>query len=431
MAKKIVTSLGETPLSTKKVAKMPKMASTIDPTKLDQNRFSQIQRMESGDSSIKIILFAISIIVVGVLLVLFIKNASTGNQVTTTSAPESNPVVSNTNNYYVISTTKKADATAVKATEDDQYTDSATLSGGDSTLELSNISLSKIIYTSYTSFDRIVFDLTSISGKLPKFMVEYDSLKNMLIVSLPNLTNIESELKKDVTIGGLVKEIRFDSVNSRHLIYLSENFKYNVFIDGTDLIIDVKANSTEVTPTPEVTATPVVTPTPSPVATDTNKPEAPFYDNEFSQNTQYISSNVTGNTINTSTFTIEDTGTYFEIALLAKGFTGEQYNPNVKAYLTTKSSVNYLVIEVENIQTTFMNNAGSPYYQNISATKIQENIGVNMSAANFVNMAFVSLSNGKAKYEIELKKKADYKIKVDSIDVLGQNSQGLIIQIKD
>lgn len=431
MAKKIVTSLGETPLSAKKVAKMPKMASTIDPTKLDQNRFSQIQRMESGESSIKIILFAISIIVVGVFLVLFIKNSSTVNKTTETPAPESNPVAVNTNNYYVISTTKKADSTATRATEEDQYTDSATLAGGDSSLDLSNISLSKIIYTAYTSFDRIVFDLTSISGKLPKFLVEYDSLKDTLIVSLPNLTNIESELKKDVTVGGLVKEIRFDTVNSRHLIYLSESFKYNVFVDGTDLIIDVKANSTEVTPTPEVTATPVVTPTPSPVATDTNKPEAPFYDNEFSQNTQYISSNVTGNTINTSTFTIEDTGTYFEIALLAKGFTGEQYNPNVKAYLTTKSSVNYLVIEVENTQTTFMNNAGSPYYQNISATKIQENIGVNMAAANFVNMAFVSLNNGKATYEIELKKKSDYKIKVDKVDVLGQNSQGLIIQIKD
>lgn len=441
MAKKIVTSLGESTFATSKsLNNMPKMASTIDPQKLDQSRFSQIQKLENGSSSLRIIIFAVSIILVGVILVLLVVRGTANNPTENTDNPLSTPVVTETNNSYIISKTSKADSTVTNLSTKEDYIDSISLSGGDASLDLSNVSLSKIYYTSYQTFSRLIFDLTSLTGKLPAFKVDFDSLKNQLAVTFPGVSIIDTDLKKDVAVNDLVEEIRFDAVNSRHLIFLAEDVRYRAFVDGTDLIVDIKTvdelenNVVVPTTTPTVTATPVPTPTEEETVVsddDTERPAAPHLTNEFSQNTQYISSSVTTNTVPTTSFAVEDTGPYFEIDLVAKGLVGESYVPNVKAYLTAQNGKNYLKVEIENTEVTFFNNSASPYFQNISKEKIETNIGVNMSGANFINMRLVSFESGKAIYEIEIKNKADFKILSSKIDISGQQSEAIAIQIKD
>lgn len=439
MAKKIVTSLGESTFATGKSSNhMPKMASTIDPQKLDQSKFSQIQKLENGSSSLRIIIFAVSIVLVGVILVLLVVRGTANNPAENIDNPLSTPVITETNNSYIISKTSTADSTVTNLSTKEDYIDSISLSGGDASLDLSNVSLSKIYYTSYQTFSRLIFDLTSLTGKLPAFKVDFDSLKNQLAVTFPGVSIIDADLKKDIAVNDLVEEMRFDAVNSRHLIFLAEDVRYRAFVDGTDLIIDIKTvNELEnnvVVPTTEPTATPVPTPTEEDTIVsddDPERPAAPHLTNEFSQNTQYISSSITTNTVPTTSFAVEDTGPYFEIALVAKGLVGESYVPNVKAYLTAQNGKNYLKVEIENTEVTFFNNSASPYFQNISKEKIETNIGVNMSGANFINMRLVSFESGKAIYEIEIKNKADFKILSSKIDISGQQSEAIAIQIKD
>ena len=418
--------------------------STVNSRKFDMSKFTEIRQKEIDNQNAgKIIILIIIVVFIGVFATLFIRNStisnnSTTNNGTTTVTPT--PTPNKSENIFVYNTTPTISELNIQ-TEVGNFINSISVSGG--TLQSEDgLILNKIEIYPVDNFYRIRFS-SQPENKDVAYKVEYDELKKQITMQPTGIKNIDENLKKDTVLTHpLISEIRFDLINNKFIFVLKNTILHRSFVGGTGIYLDLIAtgtnsnnnNTATTTPTPNVTTiTPTLTPTQQSQQSNVVRPTPPKYDNTFGTNQQFISSKVTTNSIQHNTFYVEDHGSYFEFAFASRGNVGENFIPNVTAYWDKANNQDVLIVEVENLSRTFMYDSQTPEYKDeITSATIQNNLGVNMSGANFNSIKLLSYQNGKAKYQINVKKKSEFSILTKVVNITGGgNSQAISINIKD
>jgi hypothetical protein len=422
--------------------------STINPDKLDHARFSEMRDSESEGSSVRIIIYVVIVILIGVGSALLIRTLIANNQQSTqnetatdnTTTPASAMEETPEDSAMMINTSIVEDDKALNLAENADYIDSALLTVGDESVDLASASLETIEYTDYTTFSRVVFDMDTVEGTLPKTNVTFDSSTSTLTVEFVDLDNINLELQDEFEVDSLVSDIAYNEELNVFEIMLSDPSKYRVLADTDNLVVDFKTldelaivaetpstdtsteededtDATDSTTTPPAAA-------PAPVA-DASKPAAPFYENEFSKVKQYVSSALTTNTISHNNYYVWDQGSFFEFSFAEDNKKGDSYVPNAEAYMEMKDNKPYLFVKVSNLaQAVFTT-------KSFNAEEVSAKNGVNLAGANFVKVSLESFekSTGTALYKIELKRSADYRLLTQ--DTFDGKTQILSVQIKD
>lgn len=409
------TPIEESPL----LASRSLRSSTVDPTKLDRARFTEIRDMENEGNSVRIIIFIVVIIVIGVAAALLVRNSVVTNDTQTT-----NQTASTVNNQesetkpsaYVISTSALSDTSAVNVIKNADYVDSAIVTLGDSTATAEDTSLDKISYLKYTSFARLTFDLNTSDKKLPVSTINFDSVGNKMTISFQNLGTVAPTLQEDKNIDDIVSEIRYVSTDNSFVVMFAESVKYSVRRDGDNLVFDFKTN-TEIAKPESTTSTTTITPQPTtptvttPVVTDTEKPKAPFFNNEFSQKKQYIVSSMTDRKLSHNVYYFDNYGSSYQFSWAQRNVVGDSNVPNATSYYDTSTAGKvYLIVEISNLtQEVFTANG----VQGLTLADIGTRTGATTAGASLVRIDLLSFEDGTAKYRLELSKKSDYKLWVD------------------
>ncbi len=420
-------SLPESPLLN---AKPPKAKSTINLDKLDRDRFTKMNTKEGGSNSLRIILFVVIIIIVGVGAALLVRQLVSNQSSEEVVLDDTTDTETVTN--FVVSTNVTADSLASKQPVNEDFDNAAVTTIGSSSVDVETVTLNRVEYSRFTTFARMIFVFDNANDTLPVVNITYDSLKDMMNLEVPGLTNFSDEFKVDREIGDLVEEYRFDSVNNKMILVFAQTTYYQVEMDNDSLIVYLRTQdkveeiaNTPVDEEPEDTVDEPTTPDETEDIVDAGKPAAPHYENEFSQNTQYVSSNVDTNKIALSTYAAGDVGTFFELSWSpVTGLLGDEYVPNAKAYMMEESGTSYIYVEIENLTRAILTNG-------LTSERIETDLGFTMSGANFVEMTLEEFdeTTGKAIYKIELKTKADFMLLTQPS--FSEDTQILSIQIKD
>jgi hypothetical protein len=427
MAKKF-PNMGESPLLSNERPLSTSFKSTIKSEEFEPRRLTERQLMEEDGNSIRILIYVIIVIIIGVGTALLIRSLISRNENNSTEQEEQTTVEQEetTNNALKIGKVVLADASATNVASNSDYDVAAISTLGDAALNVSTVSLNLVEVNPYTTFTRVKFDLTGTTTSIPKTTLNFDSVKKQLSIEFPTGMGITQDLKRDSEIGGLIKELRFDTINNKFILVLNEDAKYRVFQATGDLFIDFKTVSslvtTNETTTPtDQTATDTNTNTDTSTDTSTTKPTDVNYTNEFSQAQQYIVSKVTGNTIGQNKYYFYDAGEHFEFSWGHKGNKGDDYIPNATAYYKEENSKTYIYVEIENLsQEIFLSN-------NATGTDLAEK--ADTSASNFVRIDLVKFENGKATYKVEVKKKTDFSIVAE--EAYGEVGQLITLKMKD
>lgn len=417
------SSLEESPLLVNRQALSP-IHSTINPGKLDQTRFTEIRQMESEGSPLRIILIIVAVIIVGGGAIFLVRNlvSNQSNNTSSTDNTVSSPQTQTQQSSLIISKTVSADTTVINLAKKEDYVDSTLVTLGNSTSDSSNMSLDTIYYTKFTTFVRLTFNLTTSDKKLPKTTMNFDSVGNKMTVAFTGLQNIAADLKQDSTISDLVSEIRFVATNNSYVIMLSDKVKYRMLADGDNLIIDIKTLTELAKPdtTTSTTTTDTTTPT-TPTTPTSDKPAAPHYDNDYSQDKQYVTSTLTTNSIADNVYYFDNNGSSFEFSWAQKNAIGDSYVPNTTAYYDTSTAGKiYLIVEISNLSQDVLTANG---VTGLSAEDIHNRTGASTTGTNFNRIDLISFNGGVAKYRLDLQQKTDYKLWVDKT---GDNATGTI-----
>lgn len=384
-----------------------RMHSTINPDRLEQARFSEMK--EEDENPLRIIIYVVIVILIGVGSAFAVRQLISKDETSDDDTTEETDTTEDISDVTV-TLTPAPDATAVSQPTKAQFTDSAITSVGTNE-DTASLSVSALEYKKYTTFGRLTFTITGINSvnDFPKTTLNFDSIAQKITLDFANVVTVSEDLKEDILISDLIDEVRYNQVDSQFLIFLSEDSKYRVALNNNQLFLDIKTvrqleiddettteTDTEVPDTTEDITEDTDT-TPTPPAGGTN------YTNEYSQNEQSIVSNVTDNTIAHNKFYYGDEGPAFEFSWGITNKVGDSYIPNASAKLIDKSGVPYLEVTIQNLSQESFQTAG------ITGTSLS-NTGIDMSGANFVRVDRVSFANGTAKYEIRLKRKADFKL---------------------
>jgi len=421
--------------------------STVNSKKFDMSKFTEIRQKEIDNQNAgKIIILIIIVVFIGVFATLFIRNSTISNNSTTNNGTPTitpTPTANKSENIFVYNTTPTISELNIQ-TEVGNFINSITVSGGTIQSE-DELILNKIEIYPVDNFYRIRFS-SQPENKEVAYKVEYDELKKQVTMQPIGIKNIDENLKKDTILTHpLISEIRFDLINNKFIFVLKNTILHRSFVGRTGLYLDLittgissnsnNNNTVTTTPTPNITTTitPTLTPTQQTQQSNVVRPTPPKYENTFSTNQQFISSKVTTNSILHNTFYVEDHGPYFEFAFASRGNVGENFIPNVTAYWDKANNQDVLIVEVENLSRTFMYDSQTPEYKDqITSATIQNNLGINMSGANFNSIKLISYQNGKAKYQINVNKKSEFSIVSKVVNINGGgNSQAISINIKD
>lgn len=421
----------------------PGLHSTINPDKLDEARFTEIRENENDSNPMRIVIFVIVVIVIGVGAALIIRSAfgnntqNTDNQQTTDDTNNNETV---TPSALTINTTVKSDSLATNLSKNTDYIDAETTQIGE-TLSMIDVSLDKINVDRYTTFARLSFTFSGNAQKAPTTKATYKASTDNLTLEFVGLTKINNDLKTSVNVNNLIKSLAYQTDSAKYQINFEEDSKYRLFQVNGVVIVDVKTEKelAKDTTTEDTTEDDSSTDTNTDTNTDntptntnnntsnnTGKPAAPHYTNEFSQIKQFISSKVSGNKVALNRYFTWDEGTFFEFSFGQNGSVGDDFIPNSTAYLEEKDGKNYIVWEIENLSQEVFTSSNAT---SRTAGQIEEVTGVGLSAANFVRIDLVSYQNGMAKYRIELKKKADFKLMTQK--TYDGKTQIQSLQIKD
>lgn len=381
-------------------------ASTVNPERLDQTRFTEIQESSANESnSLRIIIYIAIVIAIGVGAAILVKNLSTNAPVETppVSTPETTLVEEKA---FQVSNTK-ANAAATNAPSDSDFVSSLTSKVGDSATLLSTADLETLFVEKYQSFDRLKFTFST--AKLPSITINLSQDNKTLSIPLKGIRSVAEDIKTNLLINNIITQYAYNSTIPQITLTFDDPIVYRISVTQNVLTIDLKHESVSLdptaTPTTPAEETPEVVES-EPVA-DGEKPNAPHYTNEFSMNKQYISSAVTGNTIGYNNYFVYDARSYFEFSLGAEGLGGDANTPNATAFYVTEGGKNYIQLEVENLSNTpFQISKGK------TAAQVQSETGLDMSTANFVGISLVSFEGGKAIYKVEVKNKADFTLSI-------------------
>lgn len=428
--KKADKSLPASPLLN---AQPPHAKSTINLNKLDKARFTSLNTAQTGNSnSLRIILYVIVVIIIGVGAALLARQLMINNE---TQAPtqtdnqnEENMPASATVAYQV-DTSAMQDSLATNIPNNSDFKTSSLLSIGSTNVDMTTTSLNSIAYEKYTTFARTIFSLTTSENKLPKTNISYDSAKDTLNVQIADLTNINTDLKVTKQIDDIIQTIEFNNEDNSFTLTFRDSSLYRVFAVQDTLFVDVRTQakydqiSADETASNNENNSNDETTTDDSTSNNSNS-SVPHYNNEFSQDTQYVLSAVNSKSIALNNYYLWDESTFFEFSWAEEGKKGDDYVPNAKAYLVTEDSKNYIMVEIENLTRATLPDG-------LTAEEAQSKTGINMSNANFVSLKLDSFdqSTGKAVYRIELKRKADFKLLTQL--AYGDKTQILSIQIKD
>lgn len=424
-------------------AQPPKTRSTINLNKMEESKFTHRSETKSSEtSSLRIIAYVAVVIVVGVGAALLARQLMSNNNTVVesedTQEQETNTQpVSFATSSYLVDTMVKSDSSATNKPENSDFKTSSLLSLGTNNVNMVSASLDSISYSKYQTFARTTFVMSTTENKFPKTNISYDSAKDTLSLEIVGLANITSELKETKNINDIVETISFDESTGKFTLQFSQTSVYRVYAVEDTLFVDIRtedeytsqsneetSTSNEDTDTSSQTETNTNTNSGSTTTTDSSKPTAPHYENDFSQNTQYVSSKVNTKSIALNNYYTWDEGTFFEFSWAEEDKKGDDYVPNAKAYLKEESGTNYLYIEIENLTRATLPGG-------ITAEEIATKTSVNMAGANFVELSLVEFNQttGKAIYKIELKKKANFQLLTQET-YLG-DTQILSVQIKD
>jgi hypothetical protein len=382
-------------------------ASTVNPERLDQTRFTEIQESSASESnSLRIIIYIAIVIAIGVGAAILVRNMST---TTTPETPVENepetPVVEEKN--FEVATTTKANTAATNAPSESDFVSSLTSKVGDSATLLSAADLETLFIEKYQSFDRV--KLTFSTTKLPSLSVNLSQDKKTLSIPLTGIKSVDEDIKTTAVVNNVIDQYEYSSTVPEITLTFEDATEYRISVTGNVLTIDLKKESVSLeAAAPTTPTTPTETPEDEeePVA-DGSKPAAPHYTNEFSMNKQYVSSAVTGNTIGYNNYFVYDARTYFEFSIGAEGLGGDTNTPNAVASYITEGGKSYIQLEVSNLSNTpFQVSRGK------TAAQIQSETGLDISTANFVGISLVSFEGGKAIYKIEVKNKADFNLSI-------------------
>lgn len=390
--------------------------STINPDRLDPARFTDLQ--DENDSPLRIIVFVIVVIIIGVASAfgvreLILKDDSDDSEETTQEDTSSGREANDQTSNVLINTSPIADSLAVKAPSDDTFTNAATSQIGSATADGTSVSVDKFEYRRYQTFGRAIFDFGGVAGTstFPEITVSFDSLENLIIIDLGEVASVDEDLQNDITINEIISEVRYTSTENTFTIFLREDSRYALTLNNNQLFFDVKPTrpleDVVVDEVDEPEPEPIEEPEPEPAAEENTQGSTPpseiNYTNDFSQNEQFIVSEVTGNSVPQNGFSYADTGPYFEFSWMVKDQTGEDVIPNASARLVEESGVNYIDVTINNLSTEAFAQDG------IVETSLS-NGNVNLSGANFENVRKVSFEDGTAKYRIQLKYKSNYRL---------------------
>ncbi|RMD77464.1 hypothetical protein D6810_00860 [Candidatus Dojkabacteria bacterium] len=413
------------------------MPSTINPEKLEFKRFSEMQREEPKNETGRILLYIFLVVVFGVGAALVVRSVILNNNQSesdTTALSTKNGVKNNDIiiDDYTLNIVTKPESEAKNVAQNLEYKDSPALVLGDSTIDPSKVFLKKIEYTRYSTFSRTKFNFEAEGNKLPIINIEYSSTGRSITVLLNSKLTVSEGLKKVKKVDSFLKSIEFLSDKNSFKLNVSEAFKYRIYFDSGSLVLDLKSieeinkvsnsqGSNTNTNNPSSS-----TPVSSPVTANENRPSAPFYVNKFSQNTQYISSNVSGNVILQDNYWAWDEGSFFEISFGKSNMLGENYIPNAKAYYSKSiTDKPVIILEISNLSQAVLSTK-----KVLTAADIQAATGISsLGNANFVKIELKEFKDGTAKYEIELKRKSDFKLLTQK--TYDSTTQIVSLQIKD
>ncbi len=416
--------------------------STIHPEKLEFARFSELQKVESNAKTSKIIIYMMVVVVLGVGSALFIRNIVL-NSIDNYDANTSSQDITNTKNIssfeetgFILNIVSKSDNNAVNVPNVSDFKDSQEIILGDTSAADNSFEVNTIQYDKYTNFSRLTFKFQERGAKLPPIKIQYNKFDKTLNITFPEAVAFDEKLTKETQVDKLVKKIYQKSQNS-YLIELTETISYRpVILDGNfvvDMISTVNLsklsqdtpNNINNKPSSKTETKTINGTTGSTSQEDPNKPNPPHYKNKFSQNKQFVSSKVLDNNIKHDNYWVWDEGSFFELSFGETNKLGEDYIPNAVAYYDSDNKDKViLVLEVENLAQAVLSNK-----KKLSANDIQNISGINMSGTNFVAVELVSFVNGKATYNIELKRKSDFQLLTQ--ENYTKTTQIISVQIKD
>jgi hypothetical protein len=416
------------------------LPSTIHPEKLEFSRFSELQKSESSAKTGKILVYIFIVIALGVGAALIVRgtiinnnNPATTNTSSTTAdtAATKTTEVANSNGIK-LDIVAKSDSTVSNLPKKEDFRDNANLALGDSSVESSALNINSIHYQKLTSFSRITFNISGNEGKLPLVNLAYSPVEKSLKVFFGSMAKFTDEVKKSVSVDGFVNNMTFNEATNSMEIYLKEAFKYRIASLSGNLVIDLisqkeldKLNTITNTTDNTQNNTVISNSSNTNSSTDTNKPAAPFYENSFSQNKQYISSAVKDNSISQDNYWVWDQGSFFEISFGQSNKLGDEFVPNAVAYFDkSNTQKTILVLEVSNLEQPVLITK-----KTLTAADITNKTGLSLAGANFISVELISFEKGVAKYHFELKNKADYKLLTQ--DTYDGTTQILSLQLKD
>jgi len=401
-----------------------KMASTVHPERFDMTRFSE--RRDEEESSFRIILYVIVVVAIGVGLALLVRYLISNNTESTEDTPE-DTTEEVEESAFDINTLTQADSLAEDApTEADFTTAEETIIGSEEAVA-SGLNLSAIAFDRYTTFARLEFTLDGVTEatEVPITTINYDASAQEIEVILDADITVDTTLTTTETIAEVVETVSYDGITNTFSIFLSDETPYVATTTATGFRIDLQAedesadeDTTEETPeTSEDETSETETEEPDP-----NRPTGVSYDNDFGSDKQFITSEVTGNTIAQNTFFYEDAGEYFEFAWGSTNKVGDDYVPNATAEYVTEGGTSYIEVTLDNLSEEAFQN------YNITGTNL-DNTNLDLSATPFVRVDRVSFEGGTATYRIQVSRQTTFRL--FSEPTVDGTTQVIGIQIRD
>ncbi|MDQ6985411.1 MAG: hypothetical protein Q9M91_01510 [Candidatus Dojkabacteria bacterium] len=405
--------------------------STINPDRLDPARFSDLRVEE--ESPIRIILYVIVVIIIGVGAAFGVReliskddtNDNNGNDVVVEdNNNDTNTVIDSNNSPITINTTAKPSGGVSNTPKDASFVTTESFSSiGNETIDSKTVTASKLNYQTYTTFSRteIAFDglVADNSQSLPVLGITFNNAENKLTVALGGAKTDPSLQTTSSIADSIVSEIQYDVVNNSFVFILNEDSRYAISAAGNRLIIDIKtqAQFDKDTSAIEDVVVEDTTTEDKPVVTT---PTGLNLDNDFSEETQFIVSSVTNDTIEYNEFYYEDTVNYFEIAWGSRNNVGDEFITNSTAELVEENGSFFIDVTIKNLAS----------YKDFGEAS-QATISADLSAANFLSGKLESFNEntGTAVYRVKLKNKASFRLASETT-VSGQ-TQVLVLQIQD
>jgi hypothetical protein len=410
--------------------------SGLHPEKLTYARFSDMRKSLDEDRMTigRLLLYVAIVVAIGVGLTIGIQ-AYIRYQNEQQAIANNNVIVSGpTSASILINNDIKADNLAQpNGLSDDKYSNTAGAIGTDVVASSPVNALTNFGFDRYTTFERITLAYNGSSVKDPKTEVTYNSTDNIIYLQLKNIGTDKKDLKPGMEIAKLtdtntVKSVQnssTDATTTRISIYLNEAAKFTLRDVGSSLVLDIRqadyvAASSSSSASSSSTSSAGASSSASSSA-DAAAPAAPYYDNAYSKNTQFISSSYTGNKLRVWNYTYRDYGDRYEFKFRIKddGSGVSPMIPKAKAYLNGSTTDPKLIVEIRNINWEILDRSNNAdCFDAVAYGNVKKICGEFRADKNMVT------------YEISLYKLADFEMDTIENSTVDATRAGQVVWLK-